>query len=199
MIHPNRAFVNLPLDICAQPAYHVTTTMPLTNELYPDRLGFVYVIQSRFMPGIVKIGATRQHPLRRTKELSAPTGVPGEYELAYYHSYSDCFAAESLAHDHFATRRINESREFFEVHVDEAIALLESLSSSTAYRDRVEAEQYDDYLEGNPIVGGAHQRRAVKPVATPFAELFATFEDRGDGVLNEAERAQCRALEKKIL
>lgn len=175
----------------------VNPPMPLTNDLYPDRLGFVYVLQNAFMPGIVKVGATRQHPLRRLKELSAPTGVPGDFKLAYYHSFSDCFAAEALAHEHFVTCRINESREFFELHVDEAIAFIETLGMSTAYRDRVE-QGWDDGVEDNPVVGGTH-RRAVEVVKTPFAEMFATFEDRGDGVLNEDERAQCRALERRTL
>ena len=169
--------------------------MPLTNELYPDRLGFCYVLSHVRMPNIVKIGATRQHPLRRVKELSSPTGVPGEYQLSYYHAFSDAFVAESLAHDHFQTRRIDESREFFEVPVAEAVAFLETVGSSTAYRDRVET--WDDGIESNPIKGGTYQP-PVEEVKTPFAELFLSFPDRGDGVLNEEEQAQCRALEAQL-
>ncbi len=163
-----------------------------TDNYVNPRLGFLYVLQNPHMPGIVKIGATRQHPLTRVKELSAPTGVPGEYKLAYYRSFGDCFIAESLTHEHYALRRINESREFFEVHVDEVIAFVMGLANSAAYRERVDASEPD------AVVGGTHQRRA-KPVATPWAELFATFEDRGDGVLNKAEQAQCRALEGRML
>ncbi len=171
--------------------------MPLTNELYPDRVGFVYALQNAFMPRIVKLGATRQHPLRRAKELSAPTGVPGEYKLSYYHAFSDCFLAESLTHEHFATRRINESREFFEVSVEEAITFIEAIGNSAVYKERL-GESWDAEIEGYPVKGGTHQR-AVKSVPTPFADLFCTFPDRGDGVLNEEERAQCRALERRTL
>jgi hypothetical protein len=34
-------------------------------------------------------------------------------------------------------------------------------------------------------------------VPTPWAELFHTFEDRGDGVLNQEEQAACRELENE--
>ncbi len=167
--------------------------MPLTNDLYPDRLGFVYVLSNPFMPGVVKIGATRKHPLSRTKELSAATGVPGEFSLAYYQSFGDSFTAETLTHQRFAAYRVNESREFFSVHVDEVIEFLHGLPNSAAYREQALMEEPD------LVTGGEHQREAEPPVPTPFAELFATFEDRGDGVLNEEEQAQCRALERRTL
>lgn len=173
----------------------------MSSLVLSDRLGFCYALQHPFMRGegglpLLKIGATRQHPLARVRELSAATGVPGEFTLAYYHSYSDCFVAETLLHQRFNAQRVTDSREFFEVHPDEVIAYMQTLSQTTAYRDRVEASTYDNQLEENPITGGAHQRRAAS-VATPFADLFATFEDRGDGVLNEEECAQCRALEAR--
>lgn len=175
----------------------------MNTNLYSDRIGFIYVLQNAFMRGksdlpILKIGATRKHPLSRTKELSAATGVPSDFTIAYYCSFSDAFAAESLIHQHYDDHRVNADREFFELHVDEVIAFIETLGASVAYRDRVEASAYDDQLEENPVTGGEHCR-AVETVKTPFAEMFAAFEDRGDGVLNEEERAQCRALERRTL
>ncbi len=175
--------------------------MPLTNDLYPDRLGFCYVLTNPFIYArdpvsggevpLLKIGATRKHPLSRAKELSAATGVPGDFSLAYYLSYADCFTAETLLHQRFDDRRTNDSREFFAVHVDEVREVMDGLAASAAYRDKVGGEEELDQLRG-----GARVRRS-KPVATPFAEMFASFEDRGDGVLNEAEQAQCRALESR--
>lgn len=166
--------------------------MPLTNDLYPDRLGFCYVLTNPHMPGICKVGATRKHPLSRTKELSAATGVPGEFTLAYFQSFGDSFAAETLTHERFAAQRVNESREFFAVHVDQVIEYLHALPSSVAYQELAQTEEPD------LVTGGEHQR-AVETVPTPWAELFNSFEDRGDGVLNEEEQAQCRALERRTL
>lgn len=165
--------------------------MPLTNDLYPDRLGFVYCLTNPYVPGLVKIGATRKHPLSRTKELSAATGVPGEFALAYFQSFGDSFTAEGLTHERFAAQRANDSREFFSVHVDEVIEFLHWLPSSAAYREKV--------MVGEPdMVTGGTYRPPIEEVKTPWAEMFASFDDRGDGVLNAEEQAQCRALEAQL-
>ncbi len=167
---------------------------PMSSNLYPDRLGFCYVLINSHMPGICKIGATRKHPLSRTKELGAATGVPGEFSLAYYQSFGDSFAAETLTHHHFADHRVNEGREFFALHVDQAIEFLHALPNSVAYRERALC------VEPDLVTGGEH-RRAVETVPTPFADLFLTFQEDGreSNELTPEERAQCRALERRTL
>lgn len=143
------------------------------------------------MPGIVKIGATRKHPIERTNELSAATGVPSEFSLGYYQSYSDCFLAESLIHEHFATRRINEGREFFEMHIDEIIDFMQGISNMNEYR-----KSMCDAPEVQNISGGTHRYDEIK---TPWAELFATFPDDGSTrSLTEEEQAKCQALSKRL-
>jgi hypothetical protein len=115
--------------------------------------------------------------------------VPGEFTLAFYASFGDSFAAEALTHARFADRRVNESREFFRVHVDEVIEFLHALPNDPAYKAKAEVE------EPELVMGGEH-RAAAESVATPFAELFATFPDDGEGrELTAEERAKCRALE----
>ncbi len=162
----------------------------MNTILYPDRQGFVYVLQNRSMRTadgrpILKIGATRKHPVQRAKELGASTGVPEPMQLAYFRDYQDCFLAETYAHEHFAAQRVNELREFFEVDLAEAIAYLDGLPNSSTFREE---------LASQGITGGS----ATMPVELPnlrFAELFATFPDDGSGrELTEHEQRQCRAL-----
>lgn len=158
--------------------------MPRTNEsIYTDtgRLGFIYVLTNAHMPGLVKVGATRKHPLQRANELGAGTGVPGAFELAYFRDFDDSFAAETAVHEHFAAARVNESREFFAASVGDVIAFINALAAREASQG---------------VTGGTYQR-VVELDPMPWSELFATFEDRGDGVLNETEQAACRALEAR--
>lgn len=157
-----------------------------------SQLGFVYLLTSPSMPGLVKVGATRKHPLQRARELSAGTGVPTDFKVAYFRDFDDCFLAEALTHEAFAEYRVNEGREFFEVSLGELVAFVDRLASSRGYQDG---------LGSAGVTGGTwdkgQQFRATQSVSTPFADLFATFPDRGDGVLNAEERAACRALEQR--
>ncbi len=107
------------------------------SSAYADtgRLGWLYLITNPHMPGLVKIGCTRKHPLQRARELGAGTGVPAEMVLAYYQDFSDCFEAERLTHEHYADYRVNESREFFQVAVSDAVKFVGGLVNSSAYRE----------------------------------------------------------------
>ncbi len=167
--------------------------MPSTerSSAYEDsgRTGFVYVVTNPHMPGLVKIGATRKHPLQRAKELGAGTGVPAEMRLDYFHDFVDCFAAESMTHDHFAHSRVNESREFFAIGVDEAVRFISGLCNSSTYREAA--------LESVGIEGGEYRERAAY-IEAPWAELFKTFDENGGPTLNAEERAKCRALEERL-
>ena len=165
------------------------------QSLYYDngRQGFVYVLRSQFVTDpatslpLLKIGATRKHPLQRAAELSAATGVPEPMGIAYYRDFSDAFLAESLIHDHFAYARINELREFFAAPLDDVIAFIDGLVSNSEYQDGLSSEG---------VCGG--EARAVKLPATPWAELFATFDPDGPPELTADERAQCRTLEASL-
>lgn len=153
------------------------------------------------MPGILKIGATRSHPLHRAKQLSAGTGVPAEYALVYYHSFDDSFAAETLVHNHFATRRINESREFFEIGEDEAIEFIMKLAANRDYHDIIEVSggEGSTTVCGDPQLARAWAEVAKTPL--PWSELFASFgEDDGEGrELTDEEKGKCRELERRLI
>lgn len=155
------------------------------------RQGFVYVLTSRLLRTpdgvpLLKIGCTRKHPLQRAKELASGTGVAEAYQIAYYRDFSDCFIAERLTHHHFAAQRLHDDREFFAAPLDEVVFFLDGLVNSSTYRG----------LASEGVTGGERQGEA--PIATPFAELFATFDQDGPAELTAAEQAQCRALEGSL-
>lgn len=150
------------------------------------RIGWVYAMQSDAFPHLIKIGATRAHPIRRARELSAGSGVPKPFNLVYYKDFDDCFAAETEAHRKLAHRRSNEKREFFEITIDEAVDTLNGLKSA----------------ESGGLTGGgntgAGRVRSGPPVATPWAELFATFKPSDDPELTPMERALCGGLRERL-
>lgn len=159
------------------------------SSIYTEtgRLGFLYCLVNKHMPGLVKVGATRKHPLQRASELGAGTGVPEGFQLAYYRDFDDSFLAETLVHQRFADARVNQSREFFRVPLGEVVAFIDTLATSVDYCDQ---------LASRGVVGGEY-RPVVDEVATPWADLFATFTGEGD-TLNAEEQAACRALEARL-
>lgn len=135
---------------------------------------------------MLKIGATRAHPLRRAKELGAGSGVPKPFDIVYYRDFEDAFDAETLIHQKLAYCRVNESREFFRISVHDAVKAIDGLSNEVS-------------SEG--VIGGSARRGTIPsgpPVATPFAELFASFSDSDDPNLTAEERGRCRLLERRL-
>ncbi len=90
-----------------------------------NHAGHVYILTNPAMPGLVKIGHTARHPDIRAAELSAATGVPGRFVVAWSHPVRDHEALESLAHGRLDRYRVNANREFFSCTVAQARRIIE--------------------------------------------------------------------------
>ena len=77
--------------------------------------GWVYVLVNSSTPGLVKVGRTTRFPAERAAELSAVTGVPTPFIVAYDRHFADCHAAERSIHAELDRRglRVAANREFF--------------------------------------------------------------------------------------
>lgn len=62
------------------------------------RQGIVYVLSHPEMPGLLKIGYTTRSVSERMTELSAATGVPGNFVLELKYTASDAFNLEKRIH-----------------------------------------------------------------------------------------------------
>ncbi len=83
--------------------------------------GFVYVLENHAMPGLLKIGHTMRSPRQRAVELSASSGVPMEFDVAYYAEVESPQQVEMEVHARLGGKRVNQSREFFAAELEEAI------------------------------------------------------------------------------
>ena len=89
--------------------------------------GYIYIALNASMPGMLQIGKTSKPPEQRTAELSAPTGVPCDFVVAFDVLVTDIDEAEKRAHASLAAYRVNENREFFRVGVKTVISVLTAL------------------------------------------------------------------------
>ena len=92
-----------------------------------SKAGWLYVITSPSLPGLVKLGATRRlNPTIRVKELSS-SSLPEPYKAHCFVFSDDCFELESQIHKYFDKERVNPDREFFRIEPKEAIDVLKEI------------------------------------------------------------------------
>lgn len=102
---------------------------PITpqHSIVESPAGRIYVLINSAMSKLVKIGMTTKSAELRAEELSGPTGVPSPFIVAYEAPVEDYALAEALVHERLARVRWNDSREFFEIPLREAIQLVEAV------------------------------------------------------------------------
>jgi hypothetical protein len=114
--------------------------------------GYIYIlVNPSLKKSLLKIGRTSRDPEIRSDEISQGTGIPMPYYVAYSHKVLDCEHAEKLVHEKLESCRINDSREFFELPLSEAISTItqvaESINSPEILwqkaQDRIEKEEYE--------------------------------------------------------
>lgn len=85
--------------------------------------GYVYVFGNAcFEP--LKIGATTRDPQIRALELSAPTGVPGGYDILLAEFVPHPFVVEQKVHSLLDGYRLAPNKEFFLCSVEEALRVV---------------------------------------------------------------------------
>jgi hypothetical protein len=88
--------------------------------------GWIYVLVNSSTPGMAKVGRTTRPPADRAAELSAATGVPTPFVVAFDQAFADCCEAERLVHAALDRRglRVAPNREFFAGPTSEIIRIV---------------------------------------------------------------------------
>jgi hypothetical protein len=88
--------------------------------------GYIYILTNRSLGNLIKIGKTTRSPRERVDELSAGTGIPTPFVLAFDAYVEDCSKAEEYVHSRLERDgyRVASNREFFNVDVATAIEVI---------------------------------------------------------------------------
>jgi hypothetical protein len=92
--------------------------------------GWVYVFVNSSLPGLAKVGRTNRSPAQRAAEISAATGVPTPFVLAFEQAFDDCVEAERQVHAELDRRgmRVAQNREFFHASPSDIIRIMLDLA-----------------------------------------------------------------------
>lgn len=143
----------------------------------PYRLGFVYVLSNRAMPGLVKIGFTGDLPEDRAKDLYT-TGVPTGFKVEFRATTSRYKEVETLVHQFLQSYRYEHRREFFNIDVTDAIKAVQIAL--------IEASRVGSWVSPNPHLLNYSDRLCLTLRA---GEIFALigYTDQDQAVSGRAE------------
>jgi len=142
-------FIKVTEDYTGASAHYFTLT-PSTNSQYPAEEGwddvtyytnrsktlqfqpgtgkqYVYILTNDTMPGLVKIGYTKNDPSKRARQINAATGVAMDFNVEWAYPCYNGFELEQEVHRYLDSFRLNKNREFFRMTVDEAKSVVERL------------------------------------------------------------------------
>ena len=87
------------------------------------QMGLIYVVRNPFLPGMVKVGLTRQSIDQRLRSLSTE-GLPGNFEVINTWNTLSVFDVESAIHRELES--IHVGKEFFKDDLDLVFKVIES-------------------------------------------------------------------------
>ncbi len=90
-------------------------------------LEIVYLLTNPAMPGLVKIGMTTYEDVGSRLSALYSTGVPVPFELVFACRVPDAYTVEQALHRAFGPYRLNPKREFFQINVEQALAIMKLL------------------------------------------------------------------------
>ena len=81
---------------------------------------WVYVLSNPTQPGLLKIGYTKKLPEERAKQISSATGVALPYKVEWAYQCFNGEMVEREVHYKLKAQRVNNSKEFFQISLEEA-------------------------------------------------------------------------------
>lgn len=98
---------------------------------------WVYVLTNTTMPGLCKIGFTKNKPSERVKQINAATGVALDFVVEWAFPCFNAHDVEKQVHHYLEENglRVNKHKEFFNVTVDQAKSVVERIGEPYKMQD----------------------------------------------------------------
>lgn len=90
---------------------------------------YIYILTNELMPGLCKIGFTKNKPSKRVKQINAATGVAMDFDVVYQYPCFNAHDLEKEIHIYLESQgfRVNKKKEFFNITVQQAISVIERI------------------------------------------------------------------------
>lgn len=150
--------------------------------------GIVYILTNDAMPGIIKIGYTERTIKERLRDLDN-TSVPLPFRCHYAIESERYKDIERFMHDSFSDFRIRDSREFFKMSPERAVAALRISGEKEIKENNEMIDNEGNIFEVSVSKNGMRKRFSFNYVGIPLgAELrFTRDESITCKVISEGE------------
>ena len=88
-----------------------------------------YVLSNPSMPGLLKIGYTKNSPEERAQQISNATGVATPFKVDYAFKCHEGQFLEEEIHSYLDSHRVANNREFFKLELHEAVEAITKLGN----------------------------------------------------------------------
>lgn len=90
---------------------------------------WVYILSNQTMPGLVKIGFTKNRPAERVKQINAATGVALDFTVEWAFPCFNAHDLEKEIHIYLESQgfRVNKKKEFFNITIEQARSVVERI------------------------------------------------------------------------
>jgi hypothetical protein len=88
---------------------------------------WIYVLSNPSMPGLLKIGYTKNSPEERAQQISNATGVATPFKVEYVFKCHEGQFLEEEVHNYLDSHRVANNREFFKLKLHEAVEAITKL------------------------------------------------------------------------
>lgn len=112
-----------------------------------EQEGIVYVLTNESMPGLVKIGITRN--MEQRLQTLYTTNVPLPFDLHYAMRVDNANEVEQRIHAIFAPDRVTKRREFFEVSAERVVEALLLTNGTPVGEDYIIGDGQADPVDSN--------------------------------------------------
>ena len=131
------AFENARTNLCRLPTHRCLSVFLGREEIFDEPgAGWIYVLSTRELNDLLKIGMTTRTVEERAREINSATGVAIPFGVRRCWRVSDPQKAEKLVHQALFEFRFREDREFFRISFQVAAKDLEAVIRESALEIR---------------------------------------------------------------
>ena len=112
--------------------YYTNRSKGLTSTPSVDKQ-YVYVLSNPSMPGLLKVGYSKNNPHKRVKQLDRSTSIPTGFKVEWSYPCYNAIQLEGEVHKVLDSYRVNRGREFFRISLQEVKETVERLGEKYNY------------------------------------------------------------------
>ena len=121
-------------DLLSKLFNHYKETPKDLDLSFGGKFGYIYILDNKSLPNLVKIGYTAGTAFERAKQLSN-TSVPNPFEVRYLARVRHPRKVEQNVHQLLTKYRLTTNREFFQISIDDAVVVIEECASYLKHQD----------------------------------------------------------------